>query len=184
MTAALARVRHEVPDWHKRGVCRNHPELNFVDPGAVDSFDRPTAEQRRVHTEACRIVCSTCPLRLPCAIGALERSEKYGVWGGLDPTDRKRIAAKYGYLPPGDPPPHGTNSRRVKWGCDCHECRAAHALYEAMRREKKRAEARARDQWATPLILANRVRCGSRLVLPGQLLLPLPIETTTVALAA
>ncbi|TDV40120.1 WhiB family transcriptional regulator [Actinophytocola oryzae] len=143
MTAVLVqpgRIPREVPDWHDQGRCRDFPHLDFVDPGAVDAFDRPTAAKRRAAEYACRVVCSTCPLRLPCAVGALERAEKHGIWGGLDYQDRKRIAARYGYLPPGDPPPHGTNARRVKWGCDCPECKGAHALYEAMRREKKRAE--------------------------------------------
>ena len=29
-----------------------------------------------------KAVCQTCPLRLPCLQGALERGEPWGVWGG------------------------------------------------------------------------------------------------------
>jgi hypothetical protein len=176
VTATLARVKHEVPDWHAIGACRDYPELDFIDPGATDAFDKPSAADRRLAEAACRIVCSTCPFRLDCATGALERRERWGIWGGLTYEDRKRIAAKYGYLPPGDPPPHGTNSRRVKWNCHCPECRAAHALYEAMRRERKRVEARARDLWRVPVALAVPVRAGRGRALPGQLVMPLAIE--------
>jgi hypothetical protein len=184
VTATLARVKHEVPDWHAIGNCRNFPDLDFVDPGATDAFDRPKPEVRKAAELACRIICSTCPFRLDCAIGGLERQERWGIWGGLDYADRKKIAARYGYEPPGDPPAHGTNSRRVKWGCDCPECKAAHALYESMRREARRAEKRARALWGTPMILAEPYRAGRRLVLPGQLLLPLPVTASVVLPAA
>jgi hypothetical protein len=117
-------------------------------------------------------------VRPACAVSALERREPYGIWGGLDRADRKRIAARFDYLPPGDPPPHGTNSRRVKWGCSCPECRAAQALYESMRRERKRLQ---RDLWRTPLVLAAPVRCGRVRALPGQLVLPLRIGGSTAS---
>jgi hypothetical protein len=178
---APARLPREVPDWHNRGLCREFPDLSWVHPGAVDSWDRPSAVERRAAEYACRLVCSACPVRLLCAVDALERREPNGIWGGLDRADRKAIAARYGFLPPGDPPAHGTNSRRVKWGCDCPECKAAHALYESMRRERVRLE---RDLWRTPLILGVAVRIGRRRVLPGQLLLPLPIEPPALAVAA
>lgn len=29
-----------------------------------------------------KAICQTCPLRLPCLEGALERGEPWGVWGG------------------------------------------------------------------------------------------------------
>lgn len=143
MTAAIGagpRIPREVPDWHEQGLCQYFPDLSWVHPGAVDAFTMaPSADDRRLAEAACRVVCSGCPVRLACAVGALERGERWGMWGGLDYEDRKKVARRFGYPTPGDPPPHGTNSRRVKWGCDCAECRAAHALYESMRREKKRA---------------------------------------------
>lgn len=175
MTAVLdetPRIPREVPDWHDAALCRSFPDLSWVHPGAVDVFDRPDRATRETAETACRLVCSACPVRLACAVGALERREPYGIWGGLDREDRKRIAARYGYLPPGDPPPHGTNSRRVKWGCACAECKAAHALYEAMRRERVRL---ARDLWRAPVVLVRPVGTGRRRAHPGQLVIPLAI---------
>jgi WhiB family redox-sensing transcriptional regulator len=29
-----------------------------------------------------KAICQTCPLRLPCLEGAIERGEPWGVWGG------------------------------------------------------------------------------------------------------
>lgn len=132
MTAALVevpRVAREVPYWHDDALCREVSGLDWIE-----------AKRGSVEEQACRLICSACPVRLDCAVGALERRESWGVWGGLTRDDRKAIAARYGYLPPGDPPAHGTNARRVKWGCNCLECRQAHALYEAMRRERVRRE--------------------------------------------
>ncbi|GAB3472143.1 hypothetical protein GCM10027436_88490 [Actinophytocola sediminis] len=156
----------EVPDWHDQALCREYPTL-------VDAWH--DARPRSAEAAAARLICSACPVRLLCAVGALERREPYGIWGGLDRQDRKAIAARFGYEPPGDPPAHGTNSRRVKWGCPCPECKGAHALYEAMRREHVRARARARELWATPVVLAGAVRAGRGRAWPGQLLLPLPV---------
>ena len=32
--------------------------------------------------ELAKALCGTCPLRVPCLAGAVERREPYGVWGG------------------------------------------------------------------------------------------------------
>lgn len=177
MTDEPPRIPREVPDWHSAGLCRQFPALNFSDPGAQDAFDKPSAETRKLHTAACRLVCSACPLRLACATDALRRGERWGVWGGLDYEDRKKAAALYGFPVPGDPPAHGTDARYKKWHCRCPECRAGHALYESMRRERVRL---ARDLWRTPVVLAASVGRAR----PGQLLLPLPIEPAALTLAA
>ncbi len=167
MTAALdvPRVPRSVPDWHEFGACKLFPELDWLEakPGTPQAL-------------ACRTICAACPVRLACATGALERRERWGIWGGLDYTDRKQAAALFGYEPPGDPPEHGTNSRRVKWGCACPDCRRAHALYEAERRANARRKAKQHGVWLSPLlVLTAPVRVDRRHVAGiGQLLLPLP----------
>jgi transcription factor WhiB len=37
-----------------------------------------------------KAICETCPVRLHCLAFALERKERYGVWGGL--TEKERAA--------------------------------------------------------------------------------------------
>ncbi|WP_018682197.1 WhiB family transcriptional regulator [Actinokineospora enzanensis] len=160
-----ARAPKVVPLWHELAACRLFPE-------AMDCWADPkTTAQKTV----ARIVCAACPVRLQCATGALERRERWGIWGGLDYADRKLVAARHGYLPPGDPPEHGTNSRRVKWGCACPDCKRAHAVYEVDRRARARRAAQRRDVWRSPLLVlaAPRGR-GRRRAQAGQLLLPLP----------
>jgi Transcription factor WhiB len=89
------------------------PRCRGCTPGARDAWDTPSAEEKRAAEYACRLICSVCPVRLECTVGALERREPNGIWGGLDRADRKALPARYGYLPPGDPPAHGTNSSDV-----------------------------------------------------------------------
>ncbi len=49
--------------------CRsNDPELFFAESPA--------------DVELAKSLCTTCPLRLDCLAGALERREPWGVWGG------------------------------------------------------------------------------------------------------
>ncbi|PRY43314.1 WhiB family transcriptional regulator [Umezawaea tangerina] len=140
------RIPREVPDWHERGACRAFPELDRRE--VIDASGRVLqpafnawhdARPGTAADLAARVICAGCPVRLACAIGALERGERWGIWGGLDYADRKDVAAAFGFPRPGDPPEHGTNSRRVKWGCVCVDCKAAHALYEAERRASSRA---------------------------------------------
>lgn len=48
--------------------CRIDPELFFA--------DKPE------DVEFAKALCRTCPIRIECLTGALERREPWGVWGG------------------------------------------------------------------------------------------------------
>jgi WhiB family transcriptional regulator, redox-sensing transcriptional regulator len=41
-----------------------------------------------------KAICGTCAVRLACLTFALERGERYGVWGGLGEKDRSRLSAE------------------------------------------------------------------------------------------
>ena len=130
MTAAVGtelRTPRAVPEWHSTAACRAWPELDWIEakPGSPQAY-------------VCRLVCSVCPERLACALGALVRGEPHGIWGGLDRADRTETAKTYGFPRPGARPDHGTNSRYVKWGCRCADCRGAHAVFERDRRTRAR----------------------------------------------
>ncbi|OZM74187.1 hypothetical protein CFN78_06840 [Amycolatopsis antarctica] len=131
---------------------------------------RPGTPEHR----AARLICAACPLRLDCATSALERGEPWGIHGGLDRRDRKGVAAAYDYPPPSVLPDHGTNSRYAKHGCDCQDCKQAHAVYEFDRRARVRRARQQRDIWLSPLAVAGPVTYMRRRQCPGQLLLPLP----------
>lgn len=142
----VPRVPRSVPDWHDDGACRQFDELDWVEakPGSAEAL-------------ACRAICAACPVQLECAIGALERRERWGIWGGLDYADRKAIAPVYGYEQPGDPPEHGERARYVKWHCRCPDCKRAHAGYEFERRRRAQLKVVAVEQ-APPAAVVRPVR--------------------------
>ena len=49
----------------------------------------PATEDEAVPAKA---ICDTCPVRLACLAFALERNEKFGVWGGLTEKERARLS--------------------------------------------------------------------------------------------
>lgn len=77
--AELPRPAH----WDRAAACREaDPDLFF-----------PEGEEAEVleNTAAAKAICRTCPVVHPCLVDALDRDERYGVWGGLDENDRDRL---------------------------------------------------------------------------------------------
>ncbi len=72
-----------------RAACADHdPELFFP----LGEFGRPGPQPKHdPEVERARAVCARCPLREPCLQGALERGERYGIWGGLTTPQRDRL---------------------------------------------------------------------------------------------
>jgi len=58
-----------------------------VDPLLFDQGDRAHANR---YTDA-RRVCRACPVAAQCLTHAIERDERYGMWGGLTPEEREEI---------------------------------------------------------------------------------------------
>lgn len=52
--------------------------------------------ERPEQVEFAKTLCGTCPLRLECLAGALERGEPWGVWGGQLIVDGAIVAYKRG----------------------------------------------------------------------------------------
>lgn len=80
-----------------------------------------------------RLVCAGCPVRHPCALDALQGAIAHGMYGGLTPAERRKIAGRHGYPLPGAPQ-HGTYSRYAAYGCRCRNCTEAKRRYMAARR--------------------------------------------------
>lgn len=129
-TAILIRTVLRPPDWTIDAACANQP--------AEWWHSEDTREQL-----AARTICTTCPVRLTCALDALGRAEPYGVWGGLDRADRRTVAREYGYPHPAAAA-HGTRSRYVA-GCRCPDCTRAHAAYEHKLRHRRTRPRAAED---------------------------------------
>lgn len=66
--------------WQERGSCRGvDPELFF-----------PATEDEAAPGKT---ICGTCPVRLACLAFAIERNERFGIWGGLTERERARLPA-------------------------------------------------------------------------------------------
>jgi WhiB family redox-sensing transcriptional regulator len=61
--------------WRESALCRQvDPELFFPEKG------EPAAPAKKV--------CARCEVRTDCLTEALERCERYGIWGGLSTRER------------------------------------------------------------------------------------------------
>ena len=75
-------------DWADEAACKGRTRVFFPTAAGtnVTSVDEST-------WAAAKRICMTCPVLRPCREFALATGEKSGVWGGLDPTQRRRILA-------------------------------------------------------------------------------------------
>ncbi len=92
------------PEWIEVAPCKGKAQFMWYPP--MDAKDP------NVWYEMGRAVCSTCPVWHSCI--EYGRDEKWGMWGGLSPKERRRKV-----------PTHGkwTDFRR---GCRCGPCWVAH----------------------------------------------------------
>ena len=67
------------PDWQRDAACREHPDLSWF----------PTAGYSTTHQVA---ICTGCLVKSQCLADALDRGERYGLWGGIDSLNRMRLA--------------------------------------------------------------------------------------------
>jgi WhiB family redox-sensing transcriptional regulator len=68
-------------DWQERGACKGV---------AVEFFFPPVDED----CDGAKAVCAMCPVREPCLEHALSVGERFGVWGGLTPAERRTLAGR------------------------------------------------------------------------------------------
>jgi WhiB family redox-sensing transcriptional regulator len=77
---------HEVaerPSWRRWAACRETPTAIFF-PAGNSQFTRSDEERAKA-------VCSSCPVRARCLAFAMEHEEAHGVWGGLNPDERRAL---------------------------------------------------------------------------------------------
>ncbi|HVM35315.1 MAG TPA: WhiB family transcriptional regulator [Actinomycetota bacterium] len=67
--------------WRELAACRHIP---------VDFFYPPTDAE----AEPAKIVCRGCPVTELCLERALAADERFGVWGGLTPAERRSLVAR------------------------------------------------------------------------------------------
>lgn len=70
--------------WHEDAACvGTDPDSFYPEPGPGLMADIAAAKR----------VCARCPVRRDCLRYALDHGEREGIWGGLSPSERRRLAA-------------------------------------------------------------------------------------------
>jgi WhiB family redox-sensing transcriptional regulator len=90
LAAPPAAVPHG-SDWRLQAQCRG---------AALEVFFPADAENggRRRHREShAKQICRSCPVLERCRTHAVNAPERYGIWGGTTPVERRRmLAADFG----------------------------------------------------------------------------------------
>lgn len=84
-------------DWIQEGACLGVRSDIFYPPELPDDDGTAgyTAEQYREAYGPAKEICATCPVQIRCLEHALDKKERWGVWGGLIPIERLRIERKW-----------------------------------------------------------------------------------------
>lgn len=134
-------------DTFTQAACLGFPEWMFPEGHA--------AERRRQEQRA-KDLCGRCLIRETCALTALTRDERWGVYGGInmeDPVERRNARRRYGLPPVNTTTPTACGDRRgttagyrrhqVTPEKPCDECRIAFNDYNTARRARARRAAQA-----------------------------------------
>ena len=104
--------------WRKDSACIGKPASLFypTDDVEIDS---------RLSNKVAKGICATCPVKAQCLRWALDHRENYGIWGGLDPKERRAYAKEM----------RGEETRRRGPGIPKHNliCTECHRTYLASR---------------------------------------------------
>jgi WhiB family redox-sensing transcriptional regulator len=88
-TSSLARLFATEPenDWRPLAACKG------IDPELFFSSDELPNKQDRIEREAsAKAICARCSVRSECLSYAIAAGERYGIWGGLNPQERRAHA--------------------------------------------------------------------------------------------
>ena len=126
-------------DWRESALCKGRP-ARFWFPVVPDGL-RVNAGDPYAYG---RSICAGCPSKDACLAYALEAGEKTGLWGGLDPAERKALGRgkpKRSRKDPAHGTPAGYRQHRRRGEDACDECSAAHARGQARWKADRRGVA-------------------------------------------
>jgi WhiB family redox-sensing transcriptional regulator len=69
----------DVPKWYKDAACKGHENQDDFFP------------ERGSSTVIAKRICNGCPVREECLEYAVERKERFGIWGGKSERERRAI---------------------------------------------------------------------------------------------
>jgi WhiB family redox-sensing transcriptional regulator len=77
------RIDPDDREWQRGSACSG--QALYFDEEAANPFERRFRERRA------KALCGRCPVRGRCAAYALARGEPYGIWGGFNEYQRRRL---------------------------------------------------------------------------------------------
>ena len=88
-TSSLAKLFNTEPenDWREQAACKGIDPEFFFSSDASD--DAPSKQERAEREGAAKAVCARCAVRAECLDYAVTAGERYGIWGGLNPQERR-----------------------------------------------------------------------------------------------
>lgn len=75
--------QHSVPDWRHQAACRDQDRDLFFPDGKTGPYLK--------QIQQAKAVCHTCPVIVECLSWAIDNREMYGVYGGMDETERQKL---------------------------------------------------------------------------------------------
>jgi WhiB family redox-sensing transcriptional regulator len=89
-TSTMSTGSHTLHDgWRHLAACKG-PEADLFFPPAQPE----RKEDRLVRERAAKLICAGCPVRVQCLEYALSVREPYGIWGGLNEYERRRLGGR------------------------------------------------------------------------------------------
>lgn len=72
----------DAPAWQREALCGKQDGAIPLPDAWFPDFGGPHA------SKPAKRICAACPVRMECLEAAIERNERFGVWGGLSTPER------------------------------------------------------------------------------------------------
>ncbi len=76
-------------NWQRRALCKGVRSSLFFPPSTSEKKEEKERRESRA-----KAICGRCRVIAPCRDNALILREPYGIWGGLNESERKLIVAR------------------------------------------------------------------------------------------
>ncbi len=75
--------------WQERALCRQEDPNLFFSPQATE-----TKEEKLAREAKAKEICARCPVKASCLRYALDTREPFGIWGGLNESERRQYLVR------------------------------------------------------------------------------------------
>ncbi|MFN2615216.1 MAG: WhiB family transcriptional regulator [Actinomycetota bacterium] len=79
----------EDASWQERALCRQADPNLFFAPQVTE-----TKEEKLAREAKAKEICARCPVKASCLRYAIDTREPFGIWGGLNETERRQYLVR------------------------------------------------------------------------------------------